>query len=208
MTPESALFMVASQLSSKSAAPEKFSLIARSEPELMIMNAFARLSRSRPIDRRGYVLSKLIGLRVPFYSLDTRDLVKLRLSESIFDEWRASLRNALNDIEGLPDGTSQWQEEAREIATGELLPLQSRIDRATHTSPFLTKAKAGVKAIAFSAVGAGAAALLGADFKSEFAGAAATGGVQVASEYWQSVKRRNELSAVKDVIMTFTTSSK
>lgn len=208
MTPEGALFVVASQLSSKSAAPEKFSLIARSDPELAVINAFAGLSKSNPIDRRGYALSKLIGLRVPFYSLDTQNLVKLRLSESVFDEWRTSLRNALNDIEGLPDGTSQWQRAAREIAEGELESLQSKIGRETHASPFLAKAKAGVKVIALSAVGAGSAALLGADFKSEFVGAAATGGVQVASEYWQSVKRRNRLNAVKDVIMTFTTASK
>ena len=208
MTLEGLLLLVASQISSKSAAPEKFSLIARSEPELAVINAFARLSRSNPIDRRGYALSKLIGLRVPFYSFDTQNLVKLRLSESVFDEWRTSLRNALNDIEGLPDGTSQWQRAAQEIAEGELEALQSKIDRKTHASPFLAKAKAGVKAIALSAVGAGSAALLGADFKSGFVGAAATSGVQVASEYWQSVKRRNQLNAVKDVIMTFTTASR
>jgi hypothetical protein len=207
-SPENFLFLVTSQLSAKSASPGKFSLLARSEPELVLLNAFAKLSTRHPIDRRGYAMSKLIGLRVPSYSLDISSLVKLRLSESIFDEWRSSLRNALNDIEGLPDGTPLWQEEARGIAADELRPLQSRIDRASQASPFLIKAKAGFKAIAFSAVGAGVAASLGADFKAEFGGMATAGAVQVASEYWQSVTSRNELRAVKDVIMAFTNQSK
>jgi hypothetical protein len=207
MLVKNALWMVTSQLSAKSASPGKFSLLARSEPELIVLNAFAHLSTRLPTDQRGYAMSKLIGLRVPTYSLDISNLVKLRLSESIFDDWRASLRNALDDIQGLPDGTSQWQDAAREIAAGELMPLQARIDRATHASPFLTKAKAGIKAMAFSAVGAGAAAALGADFKAEFAGAAVGGVAQVASEYWQAVRRRSEFSAVKDVVMTFTRQS-
>jgi hypothetical protein len=204
MSSYTACFLVASQLAAKSATPEKFSLLVRSDPERIVFEALADLSKSLRVDGRGYAMAKLVGLRVPSYSLDTSTLATLRLSGSAFADWRSALRNALSDINGLPDGTPEWQHEAREIASGELLPLQAKIERATQASPVLIEAVAGFRALVLSGVGAATAASFGGDFRSEFAGAAATGLGQIAFEYWEAVKHRNELRALKDVILAFT----
>jgi hypothetical protein len=197
-------FLAASQLMTKAAMPSKVSLLGRNQAEMLLFDAFARWSRIRPIDKRGYDMAKLVGLRVPLYSLNIHDLANLRKSESAFAEWRSAISKALRDIDGLPDGTQQWQEQARDIVTGELRPLQRKIERATQTSPVLTKAKAGLNVIAFSAIGAAAGVLAGGDFNSGFVGAATTGAAQVASEYWRAVKERKQFAAVKDMITAFT----
>jgi hypothetical protein len=200
---ENAIWIVMSQLAGKSAIPDKLSLLVRSEPENILINAFTSLPDNNPRDKRRYAIAKLIGLRVPLYDLNIQSLAKLRQSESVFDEWRSSVRKALDDIEGLPDGTDRWRDQAREIAAGELIHLEKKIEQVTRISPTLAKAKIGLNGIAFSAAGASAGMTLGGNFKSDFAGAAVAETLHVVGEYWQAVKRRRKLSAIKDLIVNF-----
>ena len=137
------------------------------------------------------------------YDLNIQSLAKLRQSESVFDEWRSSVRKALDDIEGLPDGTDRWRDQAREIAAGELIHLEKKIEQVTRISPTLAKARIGLNGIAFSAAGAPAGMTLGGNFKSDFAGAAVAETLHVVGEYWQAVKRRRKLPAIKDLIVSF-----
>jgi hypothetical protein len=207
LSAQTARYLVASQLMTKTAMPNKVNVLGRNEAEMVLFNAFARLSRVHPIDKRGYELAKLTGLRVPLYSLNISELAILRNSESAFAECRESISRALENIESLPDGSEEWREQAREIAAGELIPLQKRIEQATRASSVLTEAKTGLNIISFSAIGAAAGMLAGGDFRSDFTGAAVAGVAQVASEYWKAVKERKELVAIKDLIIAFTGSS-
>jgi hypothetical protein len=201
---QTAHYLVASQLMTKAVMPNKINVLGRNEAELVLFDTFARLSKMHSTDRHGYDIAKLVGLRVPLYSLNISELASVRRSESAFAEWRDAMSKALGNIETLPDGTQGWQEQARETTTGELIPLQRRIEQATRASPFLSKARAGINVISFSAIGAAAGMLVGGNFKSDFAGGAVAAAAQIASEYWRSVDERKRLMAVKDLIIAFT----
>lgn len=200
-----AVFLALWQLNRKSARPRDTTLIAKNAAEDFLFGYLTGAPSGSPEDRNKYALAKLIALRVPLYAINIQSLIKVRKSESVFEEWRNAVRNALYDIEGLPDGSEDWQEQAREIAAEELFRLENKIDRITRTSPALAKAKAGLSGIAFSAAGAAAGMAVGGDFRSDFIGAAAAETLHVSTEYWRAVTRRRELNAVKDLIVTFVT---
>lgn len=195
--------IVAMCMIAASSWPGKIHLLARSEAESLLMHAAADLSPAVVGDGRRIAMNKLIGLRMPDYEASLSALIAVRNSESAFAEWRDALRRALNEIQTMPDGSSNWISEAREVVEDGLQPLRLRIEAATRRSPFLTAAKSGLSAVSYSALGAAAGAFVGDDFRSALAGAGVAKGGEIAESYIKEVRQRTEMRAVNDIAMLF-----
>lgn len=107
------------------------------------------------------LMPALVGSELPFFAdLDARLLLRIREDESAFEAWRAELRTVVRTIEAMPSDGPEFEQEARDVLSDELLPRAEAVRRAVSTSVAMrAAAKDTIADFAISVAAIGYAAL-------------------------------------------------
>ncbi|MCP2293619.1 hypothetical protein APR11_000023 [Nocardia amikacinitolerans] len=145
-------------------------------------------------------LEKLLALPVPRISGAVSQISILRNGTDVFEEWRSRLTGALSSIEGIGYDDDNWQTEAREILTSELLPLSERLKKNLDKSPAIRAATSGFQAFTLAGIGTVASGLLGAPITLPAAGLATAKVSEALVTYLKAKKESKKDKAVLDLI--------
>lgn len=184
--------------------PTRWNPFARNTFEAAVLTAALGDAGSAQADRRQAALTKLASMGVPEMALSIADLVRVRESEEAFANWRESLQRALDQVELMPDTTSSWQKEAREVVAGELGPLVERLERATRRSPALSALGAGKKNFVLGGFGAISGAAITQDLMGGVVGAAVAAGLTMGDAYVRALRDRRVDRASLQLALIFT----
>jgi hypothetical protein len=181
--------------------PGKWHLVARSEDEALLLPIGLRTAALTTTDLRHLQLAKLCALDLP--KLNVQSMWSVRRSSAEFAEWRASLGEALRQIEDFSSQKENWQQEARAILHAELAPVREKVATTARKSPALSTATSGLTTLSYSGIGALAGYALGGDPTASLAGAAAAKSAETIVSYLRALRERHHAKAVLDLTMSF-----
>jgi hypothetical protein len=112
-------------------------------------------------DAENVVMKRLTEMTLPgLESLDPVDLVAVRLSSEEFEEWRRSLRSALQSASATPPDLLDRDDEIRRTFRDALVDARRRLEESLKRSRFGTSLRSGAVAFLCGSVAIGIATLL------------------------------------------------
>lgn len=183
--------------------PGKVHRLVQSNAEYEVLRwVFQRVGGGRT-DSPNLDLLQLSRLAVPNYTPNARDLAVIRRTDSLFADFRKSLRQALQSIElpNEPDSgvVAQVQHKLHE----ELEPIVTHLTSASKKSPALESLRTGVTGLGVSAVAAVAGGLVGGNATTAIMSATATKALDGLLAYARAYKERKRALRSLDLVTTF-----